>query len=179
MQVLAAKTGFEKERLLGPSTNDNGDGDGNGGSSSGWFSLVTEFPFDSTIKRMSMVVADRQGGPALLLTKGAFESLLPLCTHIRTPTGGDVPLDPTTDAARLRAHVETLAKSGLRVLALATRVLGAEEAAAASAEQRAEVERGLVFLGLAGLKDPPRSEVGGRVVGLRSGWGRWGVRAAV
>ena len=179
--MLAAKTGFAKERLLGP----------------GRASLVAEFPFDSGIKRMSMVVAGVGGGgrpgptgngggsgptgsggdgngappPLRLLTKGAFESLLALCTHVRTPTGEDALLDDAGDAdavALLRAQVEVLAQQGLRVLALAARPLTEAEAAAVvaagpagAAELREGLEQGLIFLGLAGLMDPPRPEVCG------------------
>lgn len=156
-QVLAGKTGFAKEQLLGP----------------GKLSLVTELPFDSGIKRMSMIVADdydpngTANGGLRLLTKGAFEGLLPLCTHIRTPRGDESLRHGNGDDARLREHVESLAKRGLRVLAFATRALTAEEAAMAlgpngaeeAVERRAQLEQGLVFLGLAGLMDPPREEV--------------------
>jgi magnesium-transporting ATPase (P-type) len=152
-QVLATKTGFGKENLQAQKA----------------LAPVAEFPFDSTIKRMSMAVANSATGRRRLLTKGALESLLPLCTHVRRTTHhtdtdhtndhhNDRPLD--ADAiAQVRAQVETLATRGLRVLALAARPLQPEEEAAVAAEDREALEKGLVFLGLVGLMDPPRPEV--------------------
>ncbi|MFJ4850746.1 MULTISPECIES: cation-translocating P-type ATPase [unclassified Streptomyces] len=112
---------------------------------------VTEFPFDSDRKLMSTVHALPDGGREICV-KGAPQELLARCTHI---DGGGAP-EPLTEAARtavLQANA-AMASRGLRVLAAARRTqagrdIGSQEAA----------ESDLVFLGLAGMQDPPRPEV--------------------
>jgi P-type Na+/K+ transporter len=103
--------------------------------------FVSEFPFDSTCKMMS-VVYDHPEESRHVYTKGALESVLPL-------------LD-TTDEERVRisAKADELASNGLRVLCVAHRLIGS----ALSMEDRRRVESKLQFLGLAGLYDPPRLE---------------------
>jgi len=107
---------------------------------------LAEIPFDAERKRMSVVCAMPAG--RMLYCKGALETVLPLCTASRTPAGS-VPLD---DARRMtiRAAQETLASTGLRVLAFAQRALR---------ENEIGEETALTFLGLVGLEDPPRAEV--------------------
>ncbi|WP_425484591.1 calcium-translocating P-type ATPase, SERCA-type [Kroppenstedtia pulmonis] len=117
----------------------------------GAWQRVKEFPFDSERKMMSVLVKDRQG-ERKLLTKGAPDVLLQKCTHILYQ-GRKVPLTQS-----LRNQVsqvnEELAAMALRNLAFAFRDWnGAEPSSELSAE------RGLVFIGLAGMIDPPREEV--------------------
>ncbi len=115
-------------------------------------------PFDSDRKRMTLVLKKR--GEFIAHTKGAVESILPLCTQIRM-ADGVVPLDDTTRATIL-ARVESLSSSALRVLGLAERE-GTEDmvgpAELTDAERAERVEQGLTFVGMVGMKDPPRSEV--------------------
>jgi len=54
-------------------------------------------------------------------------------------------------------EVERLASRGLRVLALAERVV--EGGGGEKKDVREHWEKGMVFLGLVGLMDPPRPEV--------------------
>ena len=85
---------------------------------------VRVVPFDSAAKRMSIERAD-----GLVYTKGAVETVLPLCT--------------VGVAGAADAHAQ-MADRGLRVLAVAV----------APTDDR---ERGML-LGLIGIADPPRSE---------------------
>jgi Ca2+-transporting ATPase len=114
-------------------------------------SRVAEIPFDSDRKRMT-VVRRRSDGRLLALTKGAPDVLLGLCTHIRDAAG----TRPMTDEDRrtILAENAAMAQRALRVLAAASRDLdpGCDPSSAET------VERDLVFLGLAGMYDPPRSE---------------------
>lgn len=114
-------------------------------------SRVAEIPFDSDRKRMT-VVRRRSDGRLLALTKGAPDVLLGLCTHIRDAAG----TRPMTDEDRrtILAENAAMAQRALRVLAAASRDLD-QGCDPSSAET---VERDLVFLGLAGMYDPPRSE---------------------
>lgn len=41
--------------------------------------IIAEFPFDSTRKRMSLLVKEEKTGKILLMTKGADSIILPRC----------------------------------------------------------------------------------------------------
>jgi len=111
--------------------------------------LRHELPFDSDRKRMS-VALERPDGGLVLYAKGALEAILPLCTHEHR--AGQ--LGELTEARRaeLQALNAAMAGRALRVLALAERENPEPEGAGFA-------ERGLVFVGLAGMIDPPREEV--------------------
>jgi len=112
---------------------------------------TAEFPFDSERKRMS-VVAEHQGG-SLVCVKGAPDMLLDRCSYILWD-GKLVPFTGTLRQKVLDAN-EQFAGDALRVLGLAYRdVKAAEELNSAE-----DAERNLVFIGLAGMIDPPRKEV--------------------
>jgi magnesium-transporting ATPase (P-type) len=85
-----------------------------------------------------------------LYCKGAPESVLSLCQCILI----DGTVQPLGDAERVRIvqAQEAMANQGLRVLAFASRKL-------AVGYDRERLEQDLVFVGLAGLEDPPRPEV--------------------
>jgi sodium/potassium-transporting ATPase subunit alpha len=114
---------------------------------------VREFPFDPDRKRMSTVT--EIGGTTFVLTKGAPESVLSVCTHARKD-GGTFPLDETLKQETTRLF-HTLMDKGLRVLAFAEREVRTGEDAAS--KETAEQE--MVFAGFLGLEDPPRPEVPG------------------
>jgi Ca2+-transporting ATPase len=115
---------------------------------------LTELSFNSDRKRMSVVVRETgaAGDDATAHVKGAPEVILPLCSRIRV--GDDIQELDAAARSRVEQAYEEMAKAGLRVLALATKSLSAS----AALEEEA-VERELVFLGLTGIMDPPRSEV--------------------
>jgi sodium/potassium-transporting ATPase subunit alpha len=111
-----------------------------------------EVPFDPERKRMTTVHRGCSD-TAVVLSKGAVESLLPICTAVLAPQGV-APLDPVRREDILRAG-EALAASALRVLGFAYR-----ETAPTPGRFSAEtVEQDLTFLGLVGIMDPPRPEV--------------------
>ncbi|MGW9125969.1 calcium-translocating P-type ATPase, SERCA-type [Paenibacillus chitinolyticus] len=131
--VLAAKAGVTHE-VLNPQ-----------------FDRLAEFPFDSERKRMSVIVSS--GGRKLVMTKGAPDVLMQHCTYILW----DDKVIPFTSTlkAKVMAANEGMARSALRVLGTAYRELKPTE----SCEDHEDAERGLVFVGLAGMIDPPRREV--------------------
>jgi calcium-translocating P-type ATPase len=114
---------------------------------------LNEIPFDSD--RMRMAVVHAMPGGAVLYCKGAPEAVLPLCHHT-VVEGVIVPLDQAARDHVVRTQ-EAMAEGGLRVLALASKRVGAGCA-------RDELERDLVFQGLVGLEDPPRSDVNDAVL---------------
>ena len=112
-----------------------------------------EIPFDSDRKRRS-VVRRRPAGGLRAFINGAPDELLRRCTHLYTAEG--VRLITEADREQIAAQNAAMAKRALRVLGSTYRDL----AHAAPDQLTAEnVETGLVFVGLAGMYDPPRPEV--------------------
>lgn len=112
---------------------------------------IHEMPFDARRKRMSTIHRHEQGEMAFV--KGAPKEVLQLCSHILW--AGEIrPLDEATRAEIMRAN-DGYARNALRVLALAFRNLPPRE----GPYQSQLIEKDLVFLGLAGMMDPPRPEV--------------------
>ena len=116
-----------------------------------------QFHFDPVLKRMSTV--DDRGGVLWVNTKGAPESVLPLCSSYLAVTGDETPLSDERRTAVSDA-VNEFASNGLRVLAVARRSLGPR---ARPPAEREDAEQDLCLLGLAALSDPPRPEVKGAV----------------
>ncbi|GIF01758.1 cation-translocating P-type ATPase [Paractinoplanes rishiriensis] len=108
------------------------------------------YAFDARLMRMSTVDGDE------VHTKGALESVLPLCTRVRLPGGEAAGLSPEVRAG-LAAATDRYAASGLRVLAVASRP------AAGLPADRASAERDLTLLGLVAMVDPLRPEVAAAV----------------
>jgi calcium-translocating P-type ATPase len=107
------------------------------------------FHFSPQLQRMSTV--DETGGKLTVHTKGAPESVLPLCTRLAGMDGAG-PLDDRR-RTEVMAVVDGYASQGLRVLAVAERAVPALPA------DRSAGERDLCLLGLVALFDPPRPEV--------------------
>ncbi len=116
-----------------------------------------EIPFDSERKRMTTV--NRVESKELALTKGALESVLPLCTHMLIDDE-EAKMDEHLREKAMDAH-HSLTGMGLRVLAFAYKEL---KAGWRTDDVDPEVmESGLVFAGLVGIEDPPRPEVPGAI----------------
>ncbi|MEI6238858.1 MAG: cation-translocating P-type ATPase [Planctomycetia bacterium] len=114
--------------------------------------IVSELPFDSERKTMSVVVRARDGR-FIVSTKGAPEAVLALCTH-EARHGRPEPLTPERRAEILGCSAD-LAARALRVLGLAWRTDDDRRTPGGCA---ADVETDLVFAGLVGMIDPPRDE---------------------
>ncbi|NPV88972.1 calcium-translocating P-type ATPase, PMCA-type [Coprothermobacteraceae bacterium] len=107
---------------------------------------VAELPFDSERKRMTTVHAYESG--YLVITKGALETVLPVCEYIDIE-GHPRPLTPD-EALRVEEANIAMAKQGLRVLSLAYKFCNQLD--------EGDFESGLTLLGLVGMIDPPRPE---------------------
>ncbi|RII23247.1 hypothetical protein CUC08_Gglean012069 [Alternaria sp. MG1] len=141
IQVFASRFGMNRSHLVK-------------GDSATWEDLV-ELPFDSDVKRMSVIMKHASGNYAF--TKGAVERVIQSCTTYLAD--GKEQSQPVTEEFRneILAHMASLAGLGLRVLALASKKYPADVEKGAEVE-RASVESELVFRGLIGLYDPPRPE---------------------
>eukprot|EP00753_Platysulcus_tardus_P012824 PLAT3553.11.p2 GENE.PLAT3553.11~~PLAT3553.11.p2 ORF type:complete len:1038 (-),score=643.01 PLAT3553.11:172-3285(-) len=132
--------------------------------------LLANLEFSRDRKSMS-VIAATAGGENTLFVKGAPEGIISRCSHIRLEDGSDVPLDDVARAALLEAMAD-MAASALRVLAFAVKEdLPAELAdydgnshhpghdMLLDTDGYAAIESDMVFVGMAGMLDPPRTEV--------------------
>ncbi|PTX50340.1 Ca2+-transporting ATPase [Melghirimyces profundicolus] len=116
-----------------------------------YWNRVKEFPFDSERKMMSVLVEDSQG-KRWVMSKGAPDVLLNRCTHV-LQEGRPVPLTESM-RRKILSNNDQLAAMALRNLALAYR-----EWSGTVPDKESAAEKNLVFVGLAGMIDPPREEV--------------------
>ncbi|KAI3332278.1 potassium/sodium efflux P-type ATPase [Xylariaceae sp. AK1471] len=128
----------------------------------GW-KQVAEFPFDSSIKRMSVIYNGPDSDHSMVFTKGAVERVIDLCTTV----GIGHEQEPMTNEYKdqVLKKMNVFASQGQRVLAIASRpwegMYQAKESAENSEDDEAlrqRVETSLTLLGLAGIYDPPRRE---------------------
>ena len=126
-----------------------------------------EIPFDFSRRRMSVVLKDRNG-KRQLITKGAVEEILSICSFIEI----DGEVKEITDD--LKANAKKLAEEnnleGIRVIAVAQKnnvhgvdVFGVED------------ESDMVLIGFVGFLDPPKESAGTAINALRKN----GVRTVV
>jgi Ca2+-transporting ATPase len=108
---------------------------------------VREEAFDPNLKMMATF--HRDDGRFRVAVKGSPESVIEVCSSFRTGSG-DHPMESTNRQRWLDVN-NHLAGQGLRVLGLATKTVDREDVAP---------YENLIFLGLLGLLDPPREEVG-------------------
>jgi magnesium-transporting ATPase (P-type) len=141
LAVLAMKAGLDPARLRASHPRDD------------------TIPFESERRYMATLHHDLHGGHVVFV-KGAPEQVLAMCADVACDRGS---LELASDSWLERA--EGLASEGLRVLALARRVLPANHGCELSV---ADVERSLTLLGLVGLIDPPRPEAIEAVAECRS-----------
>ena len=112
------------------------------------FRKVDEIPFDFTRRRMSVVVAEHDEHH-LLITKGAVEEILSVCTQVRHGEAVE-PLSAEL-LARIRTVTADLNEEGLRVVAVAAKELPPTQEAYGVAD-----ERELVVIGYVAFLDPPK-----------------------
>ena len=115
---------------------------------------VGEAPFDSGRKMMSVVNLAPDGN-YVQHTKGGPDVVLARCTMVRTAEG-DVPLTDERRARIMEAN-KAMANDALRVMAAARVNYGKEAPESFSPEA---LEHDMTFLGLCGMIDPVRPEVG-------------------
>lgn len=121
---------------------------------------VRELPFSSERKMMSTVCEDgSQSGRYRLWAKGAPDVLLERCTTEFVK--GETQVLTDERRAAIRETNASLTKDALRTMAVAYRDLPQDLNRLGCEHEILESE--LVFVGLAGMIDPPRSEVAGAV----------------
>jgi Ca2+-transporting ATPase len=112
--------------------------------------IVDILPFNFERKRMTTV--HKLDGDVYVYTKGAPRNILDVCSKILV----DGKVEEFTDEKLMLAEsrVREFANEGLRVIAVAYNKLHRTEYSKSE-----EVEKDMVFVGLAAMRDPPRLEV--------------------
>ncbi|WP_087021084.1 cation-translocating P-type ATPase [Thaumasiovibrio subtropicus] len=149
--VAAAKAGLKQAEML----------------STGGYSIVEKFPFDSARKMASVIVKSPEGKHFLAL-KGAPDVVLRHSAgfmvdgapvyHSSTAIEGNLALEanPTSEyVANFEAAIENFGKDALRTLAVGMRELSEADLK----KDPEELEKDVVILGVYGIMDPPRPEV--------------------
>ncbi len=119
------------------------------------YTKVDEVPFDFSRRRLSVVVADAQG-KTQMVTKGAAEEMLEICSFVEV----DGIVQPLTEdkLAQIRKQVAGLNAEGLRVIAVAQKT-----------DPRCVGEFGIadecdmVLMGFLAFLDPPKASAAGAV----------------
>jgi magnesium-transporting ATPase (P-type) len=106
-------------------------------------------PFDSERKKMTTI---HRNGNRFAYTKGAPRNILSVCDRIVVDDG--IEELAGENLRSVEAGIRELAEEGLRVIAVAYKELQEDEALDAKS-----IERNMIFVGLAAMKDPPRPEV--------------------
>lgn len=121
------------------------------------YDMLAEFPFDSDVKKMSVLYKHKESRDMVVFTKGAVERVISSCTSYVADSKSES--TEMTEAYRdhILENMEGLAKLGLRVLALASKPY-TEEYQDGVEINREVIEKDLIFRGLVGLYDPPRPE---------------------
>ncbi|WP_461249149.1 hypothetical protein, partial [Treponema sp. R6D11] len=83
------------------------------------YEKVDEIPFDFSRRRMSVVVSDK-GGKTQMITKGAVEEMLSICTHAEY--GGKVESLTSELKKEVLKTVDKYNNDGFRVLAIAQKL---------------------------------------------------------
>lgn len=133
------------------------------------FEKVATFEFDRDRKSMS-VIGKRDGVKGnVLLVKGAPESVLDRCTSVELPDGKIVPLSVGL-RKNIQRKLDDMAMHALRTLAFAERrnLDSPYDSYDGSSKHKAhkllnpdtfmKIEQQMTFVGLCGIRDPPRPE---------------------
>jgi Ca2+-transporting ATPase len=112
--------------------------------------VVDILPFSFERKRMTTL--HKLNANVYVYTKGAPRNTLDVCSKILV--NGKIEELNDENMLWIEAHIQEFASQGLRVIAVAYKKLSKAEY-----EKAEDVEKDLVFVGLAAMRDPPRVEV--------------------
>ncbi|RTF31496.1 magnesium-translocating P-type ATPase [Serratia marcescens] len=120
---------------------------------------VDEIPFDFVRRRMSVVVA-KDNEYHELVCKGALEEMLAICSHVRH----EDEVIPLSEAllARIRRITDDLNQQGLRVVAVANKILPAQ-----THEYGVADESDLILEGYVAFLDPPKESTAPALAALK------------
>ncbi len=131
------------------------------------YKLVDEIPFDFSRRRMSVVLSNKNG-KRQLITKGAVEEIISICSFVEMD-GKVLPIDEGTRRMALSVYEKHNA-DGLRMIAVSQK----NEVPGSGAFSVAD-ERDMVLIGFVGFLDPPKESAKAAITALRE----HGVRTVV
>jgi Mg2+-importing ATPase len=108
-----------------------------------------EIPYDFLRKRLSILVSHNDAH--LMVTKGALQNVLAVCTSVETGDGTIV--DVNTVRERIQQHFEEFSRKGFRTLGIAYKNMGSES------RINKDHEVGMTFSGFLVLFDPPKPNI--------------------
>jgi P-type Mg2+ transporter len=120
--------------------------------------MIDEIPFDFS-RRMMSVAVENPDGTRQLLTKGAPEAVFAKCAYFEND-GEILPMEPIL-VGNLIEQVNSLSEDGFRVLAVATKKLGAQTTFTKADESE------LVLTGYLAFLDPPKDSAAKAITALR------------
>jgi len=122
------------------------------------YQKLDEIPYDFLRKRLSILIA--HDNSHLMVTKGALENVLAVCSTAETGAGTFVDIAMVRNA--IQQHFEEFSSKGFRTLGVAYKNMGAE-----SRMSKVD-EAGMTFLGFLVLFDPPKANIIETITGLKN-----------
>ena len=113
------------------------------------YQKLDECPYDFIRKRLSILV--QKDDRSILVTKGSLQTVLAVCSLVRTPAGAIADLSPLK--ASLLQRYEMFGNQGFRTLGIAYREL------ATASQISKDDEAAMTFLGFLVLADPPKAGI--------------------
>jgi Mg2+-importing ATPase len=122
-----------------------------------------EIPYDFLRRRLSVAVQeqDQPGEPVFLITKGAFEGILGICSQVSEVDGDVFPLD-APGRARLEELYAGWSEQGYRVLGVSVKTVPRQPAYTPADESD------MTFMGFLLFFDPPKADAQQAVADLNS-----------
>lgn len=112
------------------------------------FPRISSVPFESEHQYMATLHKTEAGGSHWVYVKGSVEAILERCSYLLNAQGDSIPCD----SERILQDVHSMAQDGMRVLAFASLEVGAD----VTDLTHSHIHKGLTFLGIQGMIDPPR-----------------------
>ena len=117
-----------------------------------------EIPYDFLRKRLSILVAHED--THLMVTKGALQNVLAVCSAAETGAGTIVDIAVVRD--RIQQHFEEFSSKGCRTLGVAYKNMGS------ASRMSKDDETGMTFLGFLVLFDPPKPNIIETIASLKN-----------
>ncbi len=122
------------------------------------YTKADEVPFDFERRRMSVAVQSK-GGKVQMITKGAVEEMLSVCSYVETE--GEICKLDETQRQNVKNRVESLNLAGMRVLCVA------QKSVVLPISGNSEYE--MVLIGYLAFLDPPKKSSAAAIARLKKG----------
>ena len=121
---------------------------------------LDEVPYDFIRKRLSILVS--KDNKNLIVTKGALQNVLDVCTSVETSEATIVPITGVQN--QIQQRFEELSSKGFRVLGIAYKDIGSDKLVTKDSEA------GMTFLGFLVLFDPAKPKIAETISDLKASW---------